>query len=230
LKGVYGTLKEQSGVEWPHHEEIDARVHLSFLGRFYRRADKDFPRTPYITADPARVAKWRAFLDAHPKPWTGIAWRGGIQATQSHARSLELTEFEPILDAAGGTLIDLSYHDSQREVASWNIAHPDRQIIKPPIDPKVYEDTIALIAALDDVVTVTTTVAHVCGALGRHAYVLVPAVPQWRYAYRISDDGVIWYPKGSLSLYRQVPGEDWSHAIKRVATAVRNIRALRSAA
>ena len=45
-----------------------------------------------------------------------------------------------------------------------------------------YDETMALIAELDHVVTVTTTVAHVCGAMGKRAYVLQPRriAARWR--------------------------------------------------
>jgi hypothetical protein len=112
-----------------------------------------------------------------------------------------------------GTNIDLSYHDSTKEIerSGFDIKHP-------LLDVNNYDDTIALIAALDQVVTVTTTVAHVCGALGREAAVLVPDVPTWRYAYRVDGgERLIWYPKDSVRLFRRNPGEqDWTHAIKRV--------------
>jgi hypothetical protein len=86
----------------------------------------------------------------------------------------------------------------------------------PHLDLSDYDDTISFIAALDEVYTVTTTVAHVCGALGRTAKVMVTQVPTWRYAYRTDDEGMIWYPKGSVKLYRVKPGEDgWTNAIKR---------------
>jgi len=115
----------------------------------------------------------------------------------------------------------LSYHDSGKEVAAWNIDH-ERQVVRPPIDVSNYDDTIALVAALDDVVTVTTTIAHVCGALGRKAHVLVPHVAQWRYAYQFNGGTeMIWYSPNSVRLYRQKAGEeDWTHAINRVKKAL----------
>jgi hypothetical protein len=77
-----------------------------------------------------------------------------------------------------------------------------------------YERTVAFISLLDHVVTVTTTVAHVCGALGKRAYVLVNQIPQWRYAH--GGDHLIWYPD-SLRMYRQKPGEKgWSHVVSRL--------------
>ena len=209
---VYGTLKETE-VDWLDKHKIDATIHISYLGRFFLHNDKDFERKAYIKPDPELLAKWQEWLEQYPKPWRGIAWKGGVHQTQSHIRSIDLEQFEPLMK---GTLIDLSYHDSNREVAEWNIDH-DAQIIRPPIDTRNYDDTVALIAALDEVATVTTTVAHVCGAMGKKAHVLVPAVAQWRYAYRC-EDGMIWYPPDSVKLHRQKPGEvDWLPAINRLA-------------
>lgn len=212
---VYGTLKQQT-LDWPKAHQIDARTHISFLGRFYLHKDADFERTPYLTPDPVRLEKWRNWLNQFPKPWRGIAWKGGIQQTQTHLRSVTLRDYAPILKRSGA-FIDLSYHDSAREVAEWNIANAT-QIVRPPIDTADYEDTIALVAALDDVVTVTTTVAHVCGALGRKAHVLVPLVAQWRYAYHFNGGTeMIWYAPNSVHLYRQKHGEmDWIAAINRL--------------
>jgi hypothetical protein len=90
-------------------------------------------------------------------------------------------------------------------------------VISPPIDQTDYEDTVALLVALDDVVTVTTTVVHACGALGRSVRVLVNAVPMWRYAYRTGDNSMIWYPPDSVHLYRMTHGEQWGASIKRLA-------------
>lgn len=221
---VYPTLGEVQAT-WPANEDIDAHVPISILGRWYRKSNSDFPRKAYLTADPELVKKWREWLSQFPGPRIGIAWQGGLQRSLKHLRSFALAELEPVML---GTMIDMSYHDSAREVAQWNIAHPDKQVIKPPLG-RDYEDTLALAAALDDVVTCTTTLAHACGALGRHAYVLVPEAPQWRYQARCGD-GLWWYPEHSVELVRQVPGEDgWSPAIARVAKKMRGIVQLRAA-
>lgn len=211
---VYGTGKDLA-VDWLDNHDIDAHVHISFLGKWYRTKDSEFPRKPYITANERLKHKWTQWLEQFPKPWIGVSWKGGIQATQNHLRSVELNELQPILNQQG-SYIDLSYKDNGLEVSRWNIENQN-QIHRPPIDKRDYDDTIALVAALDDVVTVTTTVAHVCGALGRSARVLTPAVPQWRYAYK-AINGMIWYPEDSVKLYRQVEGEKgWQSVINRLA-------------
>jgi tetratricopeptide (TPR) repeat protein len=220
---VVGTGKDNA-LTWPLERigtelQIQAHVSISHLGNWYRRRDIDFPRKPYLVLDPARVEECRQWLSAYPKPWIGIAWKGGIQNTQTHLRSMSLSDMAPIINGAG-TVFDLSYQDNRMEVSRWNIDN-EKQIVVPKLNADNFDSTVSFLAALDEVVTVTTTVAHVCGAIGKRAHVLTPSVPQWRYAYRC-DDGMIWYPKDSVRLYRQAPGEtDWTPAVKRVAKALK---------
>jgi len=159
----------------------------------------------YITADETMKQKWTDWLSQFPKPWVGIAWEGGLVSTMKKMRSVPLEALAPVIEQ-GGTFIDMTYRDCSDEIALWNI-NSKHQVIRPNVDDSNYEDTIALAAALDDVVSVTTALVHVCGALGRSASVIVPEVAQWRYQYRVDDGGMIWYPKGSVQLYRQKPGE-----------------------
>jgi hypothetical protein len=174
------------------------------------------------------VEKWKEWFKPYGRT-IGLSWKGGVPHTQRHLRSIELNDLAPVMEL-GGTFIDLSYQDNDREVALWNLKGGP-QVIKPPVNEKNFDDTVALIAALDDVVTVTTTVAHVCGALGKHAYVLTPSVAQWRYAYHYQGGTqMIWYPEGSATLYRQKHGEEWSSAINRVVKDMSKVQKLRIAA
>lgn len=218
---VYGTLYSDK-VPWPRKYEIDARIHISYLAKFYRTKDEDFPRVAYLKADPEKSAKWHKWLEQFPRPWVGVAWRGGIQITNEASRSINLEDLAPVLKS-GGTMVSLAYQDVGREIAVWNMGNRE-QIRVPDIDPDGdYDETVALISVLDEVVTVTTTVAHVCGALGKKASVLVNQTPQWRYCY--GGDHLIWYPN-SLTLYRQAHGEvGWQHAIGRLSKD-RNLIAL----
>lgn len=213
---VYSTLKKESDLKWPLKYEIDAHIHISLLGKFYRKSDAEFPRKPYLSAAPKWREKWRKWLQQFPRPWVGLAWKGGIPITNTRARSLELPDLAPIIEA-GGTMISLAYHECSSEIARWNIDHKE-QIILPDLDNGgPYDETFALIAELDHVVTVTTTVAHACGALGKRASVLVNRVPAWRYVY--GGDSLMWYPENSLRLYRQAGGETtFEHAIQRLAS------------
>jgi len=81
--------------------------------------------------------------------------------------------------------------------------------------PRIGE-TAALVASLDLVVTVDTSVAHVAGALGRPAWVMLPYAPDWRWI--LGRDDTPWY--ASLRLFRQeVPG-DWDAVTASVAASL----------
>jgi ADP-heptose:LPS heptosyltransferase len=68
-----------------------------------------------------------------------------------------------------------------------------------------FETTAALCECLDLVVAVDTSVAHLCGALGKATLLLLPFVPDWRWLMGRSDSP--WYP--SLTLLRQERRGDW---------------------
>jgi tetratricopeptide (TPR) repeat protein len=210
---VYDTLKRDE-VDWPLQHEIDAHIHISYLGKFYRKTNEDFPRVSYLTPEPALRAKWRSWLEQFPRPWVGIAWKGGIPKTNALARSMELQDMAPFLKS--GTPISLAYQEVGLEIARWNLDNAE-QVIVPDIDNNAdYDETLALISELDHVVTVQTTVAHACGALGKKATVIVNNIPQWRYAY--GGDSLMWYPENSVRIYRQAHGEKgWSHVVARAA-------------
>jgi hypothetical protein len=211
---VYGTLGD-SRPFWIDDYKIDARINLSLLGRYYRNHDRDFPRVAYLKPDEARKSQWLDWLPQFPKPWVGIAWEGGLVHTMKSVRSFPLETYSSLMERPG-TYFDLTYRDCRGEVAKWNIEHPKAQVVHPFVDESNYDDTVALVSSLDEVVSVTTALSHVCGGLGRSAHIMVPSVAQWRYQYRCGD-GMIWYPENSVRLHRQKPGEiGWNHAIKRM--------------
>jgi len=70
---------------------------------------------------------------------------------------------------------------------------------------------------LDLMVCVDTMVAHLAGALGCEAWVLLHADCDWRWP--ISGDTTFWYP--SLRLFHQRTTGGWSDLIDRVAIALR---------
>jgi hypothetical protein len=76
-----------------------------------------------------------------------------------------------------------------------------------------FADTAALISALDLVVTVDTSVAHLAGAMGKRTLVLIPAInTDWRWMQDREDS--VWYP--SMRLYRAHPTKGWAPALERL--------------
>ena len=76
-----------------------------------------------------------------------------------------------------------------------------------------FADTAGIIDALDLVVTVDTSVAHLAGAMAKPVCVLLPFAPDWRWL-RHRDDSP-WYP--SARLFRQIRPGDWSDPVAKLA-------------
>jgi tetratricopeptide (TPR) repeat protein len=196
--------------------KIDASVAFGSLPRFYRKKDEDFSGKPYLVADPERRLQWRALLDSlGTKPKVGIAWTGGLKNTGSHRRSLDLDDFLPIL-RQDATFVSLQYKDASQEVEALKKAHGITvHHWKHAVNTDDYDDTAALVAELDLVISVTTGVIHLCGALGKECWVMVPKAPRWFYG--ITGNKLPWYQ--SVNLYRQKA--KWIDVIAEVATDVR---------
>jgi len=63
-----------------------------------------------------------------------------------------------------------------------------------------------LIANLDLVISVDTSVAHLAGAMGKPVWTLIPFCPDWRWMLDRTDNP--WYP--TMQLFRQESIGDWS--------------------
>ena len=59
---------------------------------------------------------------------------------------------------------------------------------------------------------------HLAGALGKPVWVLVPALPEWRYL--VEGEGMPWYP--SVRLMRRSGAGGWQPAIEQVARELRD--------
>jgi hypothetical protein len=70
-----------------------------------------------------------------------------------------------------------------------------------------------VIESCDLVVTIDSSAAHLAGALGKPAWVMLPWVGDWRWL--LDRDDTPWYP--TLRLFRQPSRGDWTATIARVA-------------
>ena len=192
----------------------DYQIHLGNLPALFRLKLADFPsHHGYLRADPARVEFWRgrlAGLGAGLK--IGISWRGGAHSTRRTLRSLQLAEWLPVLRQKQAAFVSLQYGDCRGEIdALARTAGVTVHHWQEAIDD--YDQTAALADALDRVISVQTAAAHLTGTLGKPAWVLVPAIPEWRYMAQ--GEIMPWYP--SMMLLRQHQRGDWRPVIERIA-------------
>ena len=183
-----------------------SQIHCGSLPQLFRRTRAEFPaHSGYLSADAVKTAQWSrqlASLGAGLK--VGIAWRGGVPRTRQAMRSIPLIQWLPVLQTQGVCFISLQHGPCDDELAQINalenvsVTHWSQAIDD-------YEETAALIGALDLVITVCSSVVHLAGALGKPVWVLVPTCPEWRYLQ--SGETMPWYP--SAHLFRQVSSGDW---------------------
>ena len=77
-----------------------------------------------------------------------------------------------------------------------------------------FADTAAVVAMLDLVISVDTSVAHLAGAMAKATAVLLPFSPDFRWLLDRSDSP--WYP--TMRLYRQTTIGDWNGPLQRLTT------------
>jgi ADP-heptose:LPS heptosyltransferase len=78
-------------------------------------------------------------------------------------------------------------------------------------------DTAAILKNVEHLVTIDTSVAHVAGAIGVPAALVLPYAPDWRWLLGRSDTP--WYE--SIKIYRQQKPYDWAGVIEAVAADLR---------
>ena len=194
----------------PH---CDWCVAAGSLPAYFRRRRDDFPvRKGYLLAAAERVEHWRARVRAlGPGVNVGLSWRGGAFHTDQPNRSIELARLLPLLSVPGCTFVSLQYGDCRAELAGLE-GGPAIRVQHWPEAIEDYDETAALAGALDLVITVDTSVAHLAGALGTPVWVFVPANPEWRYG--VSGESMPWYP--TMRLFRCARRAEWEPVIERV--------------
>ena len=170
---------------------------------------------PYLRADPARIAQWRARLAPYPEPRIGLCWRGNPAHARDRDRSLPLAALEPLFGAPA-SFVSLQQPDAAPEIEAAGLA---ARILDRSADMDkdgAFLDSAALIMSLDLVVTVDTAIAHLAGALGRPALLLLHKNPDFRWMLGRGDTP--WYP--SLALLRQQRAGDWRDPVAAAAAAI----------
>jgi tetratricopeptide (TPR) repeat protein len=167
---------------------------------------------PYLSADQAHLQKWSARIEQLPRPRIALAWAGNPAHDNDRNRSIALATLTP-LSAAPASFIsiqrDVRNADAAQLAATTQLTHLGSELAD-------FNDTAAVLALCDLLITVDTAPAHLAGAMGRPVWVLVPFAPDWRWMR----DGEItpWYP--TARVFRQSSLADWNAVIARAATAL----------
>ncbi len=182
---------------------------LSLPMAFGTRLDTIPAAVPYIEASAAMVRKWEARLGPRTAPRVGIVWSGNARQANDRNRSARLARLRPLLGIdARFVVLQTELRAEDRAVLAEHpeIAHFDGEIAD-------FADTAGLVAAMDLVISVDTSVAHLAGAMGKPTWIMLAHVPDWRWL--LGRDDCPWYP--TARLFRQPSTGDWDSVARRVA-------------
>ncbi|QEX21240.1 hypothetical protein FRZ61_11630 [Hypericibacter adhaerens] len=196
----------------PQPQGIVAQVSAADLPRLLRPDLGSFAGHggAYLEADPARRDSLRRRYGLE-RSRLGLAWHTASR-TDAEARRVPLAMFLPLLRDRRLHVISLQYGDHQAEIRAL-AAQGGAITLDPAIDPLTDLDGFAAqIAALDLVITIDNSTAHMAGALGVPCWVLLPYAAEWRWLRDRED--CVWWP--SLRLFRQERRGDWSAPLARL--------------
>jgi hypothetical protein len=197
----------------------DCHVLLMSLPRAFGTRLETIPgETPYLAADPADVALWEARLGPRTRPRVGLVWSGGYRDEANlrwvnARRNIALERLKP-LKGADVEFISLQKGEpGEGELRALKAGGWDGPDIREVMDEvRDFADTAALVQALDLVIAVDTSTAHLAGALGTPVWIMNRYDSCWRWLAGRDDSP--WYP--SLRLFRQGAMSDWDAVVARV--------------
>ncbi len=160
---------------------------------------------PYVTASQEKIEQWTARVNQENLN-IGLVWSGASGHQHDHLRSIALEKLQPLMT------LPATYHALQNEFRGT-----DQPVLKQLDNLKTYHsllndfsETAALIAQMDLVIAVDTSVAHLAGAMGKECWLLLPYSPDFRWLLERLDSP--WYP--TITLFRQSTFNDWVSVIE----------------
>ncbi len=194
---------------------FDLHIPLPALPRVFGTTPDTIPSpAAYIFAAPGRAAAWAALLPPEPgRRRVGLAWAGSPSHGDDHNRSIPLELLRPLLRRPEAHFFSLQVGRRGGDSARLGL---DGWITD--LGPRLadYNETAAALANLDLVIAVDTSVAHLAGAMGRPTWLLLPAIPDWRWL--MAGESTRWYP--SMRLFRRDLGGGWPEVVERLAAAL----------
>jgi hypothetical protein len=168
---------------------------------------------PYLRADAQRRANAARIVSSHSRRLNvGLAWAGNPDQANNRRRSMPLAALAPLFELPDVGWFSLQKGDAANQIATV----PAARALVPLAADNELDDTAALIAELDLVITVCTSIAHLSGALGKPTWVMLAFAADWRWGLNRSDSA--WYP--TTRLFRQAAIGDWASVLREVARAL----------
>jgi hypothetical protein len=170
----------------------------------------------YLSADPARVARWAAELRPVRGLRVALCWQGNPKHLWDAERSFPLALLAPLARVPDVRLISLQTVHGAEQL--HGLADGGAVLRLPELESSAdaFSDLAALLCNVDLVITCDTALAHLAAALQVRTWIALPSAPDWRWLLGREDSP--WYP--TLRLFRQTRFADWPGVFERIAAAL----------
>lgn len=195
--------------------DIDYRIAVGSLGRFYRRSVEDFkPRKSFLLPDPELVERYTEKYDklGHGVK-IGISWKTS-SPHQSVARNFPFALWNPIFDIPGCRFISLQYGDVEEDCARIK----NDLGVDIFVDPEVsaldsLEQSMAQACAVDLVLSISNATVDLAAACGVDVWMMLGKAPHWHWFDQRNDS--LWYE--TVRVFRQKELGNWADVIDTAA-------------
>ena len=193
--------------------DFDLQVPFMSLGAAFKTEIDTLPASKgVITVAEKDEARWRARLGPKDAFRVGLAWSGNPIHRNDRNRSIAFARFKAVFEGLSEAE-KIEFHILPNRVPEQEqaevLSHPELTFHGEALH--TFADAAALVQAMDLVISVDTSLAHLAGVLDRPAIVLLPTPCDWRWMAKREDSP--WYP--SLRLFRQETPGDWETVLAR---------------
>jgi len=200
--------------------DIGAHIPAGSLPRLFRSTHAAFRTTQfsYLVPDPVQ----RQVLRNHyydGRPLIGLAWKTKSKRS-AHLRSIDLRAFTPYFSNGDFQVANLQYGDPEELAAEARDAGLSLRIDRNVDQFSDLDIFASQIAAMDLVISIDNSTAHLSGALGVPVFLLLPFAPDWRWQLNREDSP--WYP--SMRIFRQEALLEWKPVLDRVHDALQQFK------
>lgn len=194
--------------------EFDVQASLLDLPGLLMQGNDDIPGAGgYLRAPPGDNPFSRLLSGKSGCLHVGIVWSGSVTFAANAERALTGRSMLDHLGRPGVQFYALQKGPPQRETAELQ---RDFGIIDWSSRLRDFGDTAQAVQALDLVIMTDSSVAHLCGALGREVWVLLGQPAHW--LWMAGRDDTPWYR--SMRFFRQAAPGHWTGALDAAATAL----------
>jgi hypothetical protein len=171
---------------------------------------------PYIKADPGMQAEWAKRFEGVRQPLVGLSWAVDPAHGEFDQRcSLPYELLTPLSE------LPVTYVSLQKDRGVLSSPRGERTfpVIDPTLHWRDFADGAAIVANLDFVITVDTSIVHLAGALGKPVWLLSRFDGDWRWLDEREDSP--WYP--TVRIFRQPAPGAWDVVIRSVAAELKEV-------